>query len=365
MAHSWTRLQTAQTCGQKYKWRYQKGYVERPSAASRPLVLGSAVHKGIETYLRVITEVQHELEFVPDIEKARAEVDAFQAVRDYIKGETRPNQQRYDDKSGLKAFDSEYYEMMREVEKTAVELLEFYLPTIPATWRIATKGQVIPGRYEGNPQGDELALEWKIYHDFPMGEEFTGIVDAVIHDSESGATLLVDWKVKGNFPLDDKAALDGQLHLYAAVLNEHGAAIREVCMYQMKSTLPANAEISAVTGEPLTGRSGYATTWEHWRATLPMGVDASKFEDKMRPKMKDMSYFLRPIYSPVTRHSTQFALDNAHQAVRMVDNNTLPAKLSSYDCNFCPYFRLCDALKYGGNVEMVVDLAYDREEPHG
>ncbi len=360
MAYSHTRLQTAQQCGQKYRWRYQNGIKERPSASSRPLILGSAVHAGIEEYLRAKTER-------PTLTPLGLLKLAQMAAVEYVKGETQPNIRKFMD--GKQVFDSEYYEMMRKVGQEAAVLLEHYIPTIPDSWRIATKAQVIPSRYVGkgtiaDELGQQLALEWEIRHTFPGGEEFTGIVDAVIIDIESGAVLMVDWKVKGQFPMDDKASLDGQLHLYAAVLNSAGAQIREVCMYQMKSDGPAPVELGQGVknkGEILTGRDSYATTWEYWCSTLPMGVDPAKYEKTMKPKMKTIDYFIRPVFSPVTRHSSQFALDNAYQAIRMIENDTLPAVLSAYTCNFCPFWRLCDAKRYGGNIETLVDMAYERD----
>lgn len=356
MAYSHTRLQLVQQCGQRYRYRYQNGIKERPSAASRPLILGSAVHAGIEEYLRAKTER-------PTLTPLGLLTIAQLAAQEYVKGETQPNVRKYVD--GKQVFDTTYYEMMREAALAASTLLMHYIPTIPDSWRIATKRQVIPSRYPADDRrGDELALEWQIRYTFPGGQEFTGVVDAVILDIETGMVTMVDWKVKGQFPMDDKAMLDGQLHLYAAVLNAAGANIREVCMYQMKSEGPAVAELGQGAknkGQVLTGRDSYATTWEYWCETLPMGVDPKKYEATMKPKMKTIDYFIRPVTSPVTRYSSEFALDNAYQAVKMIENDALPAVLSAYTCNFCPFWRLCDAKRYGGNLDMLIDMAYDRE----
>ncbi len=356
MAYSHTRLQLVQQCGQRYRYVYQNGIKERPSAASRPMVLGSAVHAGIEEMLRAKTER-------PTLTAKGLLTLAQMAAQEYVRGETRQGVRKYVD--GQQVFDSGYYEMMREVALAASTLLQHYIPTIPDSWRIATKRQVIPSRYaEDDKRGDELALEWTIRYTFPGQQEFTGVVDAVIIDIATGMVTMVDWKVKSQFPMDDKAMLDGQLHLYAAVLNSAGANIREVCMYQMLSSGPAVAELGQGAknkGQVLTGRDSYATTWEYWIETLPMGVDASKYEGTMRPKMKTIDYFIRPVTSPITRHSSEFALDNAYQAVKMIENDALPAVLSAYTCNFCPFWRLCDAKRYGGNLDTLVEMAYDRE----
>lgn len=356
MTYSHTRLQTAMKCGQLYRWRYQQRIKERPSVGSRPMILGSAVHAAFEEALRAKTER-------PTLKLEGLIALAVMHAREYIKGETQPNVRKYE--NGVQVYDSDYYEMMRLLGDEAAELIVHYLPTVPDSWRIATKRQVIPSRYPaGDKRGDELALEWQIRHTFPDGQEFTGVVDAVIVDINTDALLMVDWKVKSQFPTDDKAALDGQLHLYAAILNHYGANIREVCMYQMKSTPPAPAETGKGAknkGEILTGRDSYATTWEHWCATVPMGTNVSKYEASMKPKMKTMDYFVRPVYSDVTRWSSQFSLDNAVQAIRMIENDTLPAVLNAWTCGYCQFARLCDARKNGGNIDTLVQLAYDRE----
>lgn len=286
--------------------------------------------------------------------KAKAAIAAW-AVK-----ETKPNHTRYDWDSSSWVLDVEYYEVMREVEQTAFELVKYYAPYIPASWRVATKREVIPARYAPNSvRGQELAIEWAFEHPLPDGSLLTGIIDIALVDEETGDVFLVDWKVKSDITHEDSMLLDGQLPLYAAVLREYGASINKVCYFQMRSTLPADPEIG-VGGNVLTGRKGYATTWAHWSSHLPMGVDASKYEATMRPKMKDDSYFVRPVFVYVNDTSSAFAMENMQKAVDMIQHGYLPARLLAYECKTCPFWRLCDAKRYGSDVDFVASLVVDK-----
>lgn len=363
MAYSHSQLKLARDCGQKWKWQYQHRVKERPSANSRPLVLGSAVHAGIEAALRARTE-RKTLTMDGLVQLGRMH------AMEYVAGETQPNVTK-PNSAGTQVYNSDYYDMMREVGQTAAELVRWYFPRIPETWRIATKREVIPERYENDSAGDELALEWTIFHDFATDEEqeagiakdFTGVIDAVIMDTKDNTLKMVDWKVKGQPSYEDAAMIDGQMPLYAAILNHYGARIREVVMFQMRSEGPARAELGQGQknkGKILTGRDSYATVWEVWADSLPFGVDPEKYRLKMEPKMKTWDYFIKPVAYDITSRSSTFALSNARMTIDMIEAGHLPAKLDSYACGFCPFRKLCDIKVYGGNLDAMIDMAFTR-----
>jgi hypothetical protein len=357
--YSWTEVQLAEECGQKYIWRYQHqtdqgvGIRERVTAESRPMILGSAVHKGIETYLRLKSER-------PTLTHQGRLLLASEATRAYVKKDTKPHQQKWDWGTKQLIFDSDYYAMMTEVADAACEILMHYTPAIPADWQIATKDDVLPSRYD-DARGEQLTLEWEIFHTLPGGQGFKGIVDAVIKDG-SGNLFLVDWKVKSKFPWDEMASMDGQLHLYAAVLNANGANIKQVCMYQMLSNPPAVCATGTGKnlGQILTGAQTYATTWEYWCETAPMGTNLAHYEPIMRPKLKTMDYFIRPVYSPITKASSAFAISNFQKGVDMIEAGHLPARVSTYTCQSCFFASLCDAKRYDTDLDFIIERQFDK-----
>lgn len=374
---SWSSMQSYLTCPRKYELSYVSGLQRKPSADHRNLMLGSAFHAGIQAAL--LAEYSSSLHMMAMTTEwmVKAAVDAARA---YIREHTVTDKMVRDYTApGAMVLDFDYYNMVREVGVLVVELLRYHIPLLGLGSRyiVPSVGDVVrglPPEYRHADGADPVpAVEW--HFEYPLMDNVTlsGYIDAVLWDTQTNEYVIVDWKTRGNFPFDDDALIDGQLHLYAAVVNDlseymHGAhpeaaPIHNVVMWQFKTKTPSPASISKKTLLPNVGAKSYDTTWEVWCATLPAGINPDDYVD-LKAKMKTDEDFQRRVVAPVTALSTTLARENAEAAVRAIQwqlqsNHPAPAVLSSNGCKFCDFAMLCrNPLRYGGDVQTMLDEHY-------
>lgn len=341
---SWTSMQTFMSCQRKYELAYIEGLTAKPSTNSTGLFFGTAIHAGIHEYLL----------------SGKVSL-AIRKAEDTLRSLTPPAVSVYNPVTKQHVLDQEFYEEMRLLHLKAGEVLRFYLPQLG----IGTKYRVISvGEMLGH--GPEYDIRPVLELNVQMGD-IQGIVDAVLEEINTGERVVFDWKTRQALGNETLAMVDGQLHLYAAMLRNMGAVnITKVCMVEFKTSLPKPVELSAKDKQPLTGRASYDTTWEYWVSSLPAGIDPAKYEEVMKPKMKRIEDFMRFTEMPVTDVSDAEARRNAEwiaKLMREVDvyGEPLPAVLGSNACKFCPFARLCAGpLRYGGDVESILDIYYDR-----
>ena len=371
---SWSAMQSFLSCQRKYHLAYHERLERKPSAEHRNLMLGSAVHAGVEAALQFVFEADKSQnvwtrDWLTSV--------SAQAARDYITGNTVQHKVVRDPNSNQILPDHDYYNMLREVELLAVELLRFHIPMLQLGQRylIPTVDDVLSGE-PPTYRGETPAIEWHFAVPLDDNTTLSGYIDTVLWDTEEQDYILLDWKTRGSFPHDTMALIDGQLHLYAAIVNDLAMEqsgtkpITRVVMYQMRTKTPSPASISKRTGLPNTGAQSYDTTWEYWVATLPKGLanKAKHYEAEMRPKMRQNSDYQHPIASVVTDVSSQLALDNARATVasiRAALNSGMPlaAILSSNGCKWCDFMPLCiNTLRYGGDARHIIADLYQYKE---
>lgn len=325
------------------------------------MIFGSAFHKGIETALRMAAMGRHTTE--------QYVAGAIRDARKYII-ETTPSGLTTRDAKGNVIPDQDYYIAIEDVKQGVAELLRYHIKVlgfgshfhdrfiVPTISDLAQGGPPVTGpAFMSEP-----LIEYHFEYPLTGSIMLSGYVDAILWDIELQQYVIYDWKTRTQFPFDQYAELDGQLHLYAAIINRlfPAADIREVRMYQMLTKPPQPASISKKTGVPNTGAATYNTTWEVWCATLPKGLRPEQYADVMEGKLKTDEDYYRVIALPITEFSSQEAIDNAVYISEMMDgsfrgNLGLPAVLSSHACKFCDFAMLCGgALRYGGDVSSVL-----------
>lgn len=371
---SWSAIQSFLSCQRKYDLTYNENLQRKPSAEHRNLVLGSSFHAGLEAALQYTFEVDSE-------QMAGTETHmitrAIKAARQYIEQSTVLNKEVKDwENGGQLTRDNDYYNMLGDVTGIVAELLRFHIPLIGlgSRYTVPTIADVLSGEPPVYREPLLPAIEWHFEYSVDADTLLTGYIDSIVWDNDNEEYVMIDWKTRGSFPDDRMAMIDGQLHLYAAVVNQlaynnSGATpINKVVMYQMKTKTPSPASIHAKTGVPNTGAASYDTTWEYWVATLPKGIKAERYWEVMQHKVKQPTDFQRQIDAAVTDISSSLALDNIYAAVDSIraaldSGKPLAAILSSDKCKWCDFVMLCgNVLRYGGEVNSLLNEFYQHRD---
>jgi PD-(D/E)XK nuclease superfamily len=360
---SWSAMQSFLTCPRKHHLTYLQNLQKKPTAEKARLVFGSAFHKGIETALHMSVRGRHSLETY--------QTEAVAAARKYVTDNTVSGLTVRNHKGEL-VTDTEYYNSMADVKASVGDLLRYHIKVmgfgshfhdrfiVPALSDLAM-GEAPSAVMDANALP---LIEYHFEYELLSNVVLSGYVDAILWDVELGQYVIYDWKTRTQFPFDQYAEIDGQLHLYAAVINELFplANVSEVRMYQMLTKPPQPASISK-KGVPNLGAASYNTTWEVWCATLPRGLVAEHYREALEGKLKTDEDFYRVVSVPITRYSCHEALDNAVTIAHMIEPayewDAPPAVLSSNGCKFCEFAMLCGGvLRYGGDATSVLTEHY-------
>lgn len=347
MPNSWSELTTFMSCNRKWELSYVEGLQKKPSREYANRYRGQAFHTGIADFI-----VHRDIEQA--VKKAQSELIDMTVLNKLVYS--------YEDKSY--AIDTEYYELMEELRTEVTAILRYQLPLIPTNYRVVTTGEFF------NAEGDAPMIEYRFDYSSPSGNIISGFVDAVLHDGTE--YIVVDWKLRKSFPFDEMALIDGQIHLYSAVLNElsrhvGGHSITGAIMWQFSTSTPKPARINK-DGTPSVAVQD--TTWDHWCATLPVGIKAEKYEAEIRPKLKENSDYVRLAVTPITDVSSNQALDNAEGIIeavtfarsRLDSGRPLPASLGSHSCQFCDFVKLCSVpFRFGGDATEIIETEYDKK----
>lgn len=374
---SWSAIQSFLSCQRKYDLTYNENLQRKPSAAHRNLILGSAFHAGLEEALLDTFEGEyHQMVGTQEWCVSRA----VAAAKRYIAQSTVKNKEIKDwENGGVKVRDDQYYAMLLDTEVVVTALLRFHIPLIGLGTRytVPTVADVLSGQppeYRGTDGTPIPAIEWHFEYQLDPDTVISGYIDSIVWDNEVGEYVMIDWKTRGTFPDDAMAMIDGQLHLYAAIVNDmalqHSGVtpINKVLMYQMKTKTPSPASIHAKNGTPNTGAASYDTTWEHWKATLPKGINPDRYYEVMKNKVKQPTDFQRLVDAAATEVSGMMALDNIRAAVSSIrsaldSGKPMAAILSSDKCKWCDFMMLCgNVLRYGGDASTLLSEFYQTRD---
>lgn len=361
LSHS--RITSYLTCNRAYELKYVEGLKPRHGDDKAAPFLGSAFHAGIAEALKRAYAGE-----TPD-EQLKA---GKKAAQKWIDDNTRLDKQKYVDGVGW-VHDADYYQMTNDTYSKAYELMNYYYPKLG----IGTRYKVLDTTHFWSE--DDVLKEPLVEYEFQVpingvpDVELKGVVDAILLDTETGETVIIDWKTRSGLGSDMYAMIDNQLYLYAMVFSQitERTKIDRAVMWQIKAKTPGAASISQAKGKgfglPNTGAASYDTTWEMWVKTLPDGIDPAEYEELMKPKLKSLSDFMRPVDLMLTAEAIQATLDNFKvTAANMVRDTALyeetpaPASLNIKVCQYCPFARLCvGALRHGGDVAHIVEQFYD------
>lgn len=343
----WSSIGAFMKCQRRYEYAYFRKLV-RKGRPSRPLLLGSVVHAGLQGALvHSYTDPN-----ATDRELVKAAILGTQLYR-------RQNQDmKAVDWKGER--DENYFIAWMDVMKTAEQILSYQVPRIGLgkRWRVASTSDVFGA--ENAPM-----VEYNFHAMLDKDTELTGTIDAVMRDTETGELVLFDWKTRGAMPDERLVDMDGQLKFYAMALELMGSApIRRVVQYQIKNTAPKPAELTEKKKQ--VSRGNISSTWEVWSASLiGLGYNPNDFLD-MRDKLPHEREFTNPIETMlndvIINRYTQNVLMIA-RAVRFAETNgEFPALQSIANCKYCEFAPVCSIGEAGGNVDFVMQTEYETGE---
>lgn len=371
----WSSILAFMHCQRKYQLAYVKNISRKPGIDSRALILGSHVHAGIQAALESSFKGR-------DTDKQV--FAAIAAVRQYNRENTELGRTVLDYETRSQVRDDEYYAMMTDVLIQAEMMLRFQIPRIGlgTKYRVASVGEVLHGSAGIGVLDVEPMIEWKFEQTFqspnPIGFQpaikgvkgghvyqdyiITGTIDTVLQDIETGEYLIFDWKTRSVMPREKLVDLDGQLRLYAAIVNRLAGrtVITQTCQYQMRTSVPKQAEL---TTKGKVSMAAIASTWAVWsKSLIDMGLDPADYEEQMRPKLRAETDYTNPIFTPVTPLSSKLILENVlriGEAIRYAEtHNSWPSIPSLTGCQFCSFTNICRVQDFGGDVDYVVESEY-------
>lgn len=349
-------------CHRKYNLSYNEGLTRKPGIASRARMLGSHVHAGLQAALLTAFEA-------PDAPADHLVAAAVRAVREYNRDTTVPNQERYDYETRQMVSDAEYYALVTDVYYQALDIVRYQIPRIGlgTRWRVASEREVLFDVGGDNTPMVEWTFQVPYTHDgyVPV---ISGTVDTVLIDNQTGERVLFDWKTRGIMPDSRLVDLDGQLKLYAAILNllAEAPVITQTCQYQIRNTVPQPAKLTEKTRK--LSMAAIASTWDVWADSVrALGLDPEDYREQMEPKLRSEEDYTMPVYSPVTPAMSDIVIRNTlaiGDAIRHATaTQSWPAIPSMTGCQFCEFKSLCRVMDYGGDVAFVLDTEYVQTDP--
>lgn len=240
-------------------------------------------------------------------------------------------------------------------ERTAQQ----YQELMPAVERIATRYHNTRGRDDAERYTVVLNEE-RIRTQINPHVVSESVIDLVLHERDwPERTFVVEHKSTGNVPPPSVRTRDLQTLLYAEVLHrERGIRIDGVLWNYLSTKEPTIPEPLKTGG--LTRRKDIDTTWDIYAtAVRDAGYDPAAYAD-MRERLdgRELTRFFPRYEAVIVADPAVLLRDYEARAVQM-DNTvsawergySVPIRTLSHDCDYCPYFRLCEAELTGGDSD--------------
>ena len=266
---------------------------------------------------------------------------------------------------GMNEFPTAEPDVLFAAADNAKKMLQHYIPNLP----IGEGQRYVPATYgelgvatppEGNTLEDAI-VEWRVEQELD-GIQYVGYVDAILKDTYSSEFVIVDWKTKARFTSTDVAAMDSQLDLYALMLRRMGYAISKTVMWQFRSSPPVPARINKDMTPSVASQN---TTWDIWCATLPVGIDPTRYEAQVRDKLKTWDYFILPVetmlFDSVVEEMSK-TLAQAETEIRRIYAGENAGVYNTYVCRDCRFNRVCAGLRNGVPLENLREVFFAEEE---
>lgn len=240
-------------------------------------------------------------------------------------------------------------------ERTAAQ----YQELMGACERIATRYHNARGRDDAE-RYEVVINEERIRTPINANIISESVIDLVLRERAwPGRMLLSEHKSTGNVPPSSVRTRDLQTLLYAEVLErERGIRVDGVLWNYLATKEPTVPEPLKSGG--LTRRKDIDTTWEVYaQACLDAGYDPAGYAD-MRERLdgRELTRFFPRYEAVIVADRGVLLRDYEARAVQMDNARSawergyaVPIRTLSHDCDYCPFFRLCEAELTGGDTD--------------
>lgn len=233
--------------------------------------------------------------------------------------------------------------------------------------RITDRYFVVHGRSDAE-RYKVILVEQYLNLEISDGIRSTGIVDLVTQDLETGRLNLWEHKSTQNIPQDSVRLRDFQTMLYAVKLRwQSGMIIDSVVWNYMRTREPTVPE--QLKSGSITKRKDIDTTWAVYAGAIedaggdPNSLEYLEVKERLLPR-ENVIYF--PRYEKVIVVEEGVLMDDyIAEAQRMrrarsdwAHGVAKPIRSISRDCDYCEFFRICEAALTGGDEDDVIRLRF-------
>lgn len=245
------------------------------------------------------------------------------------------------------------------------ELAQEYDDLLPSVVRILGRYYHVRGKHDAQKY-DVLMVEETVRVRIAPATVSTSIIDLVLRDRQTGVVWLVEHKSSGNIPDSSVRLRDFQTLLYATVLEQtRGIHVDGVLWNYLRTKEPTWPEV--LKNGTLSRKANIDSTWEVYRhAIQERGLDPAQYED-MRLRLEgreETVFFQRHEHIIVTDPTILLAdyIDTAKvvktKRRQWEQGRARPLRSLSRDCNWCPYYRLCETVITGGDEEDIIRMRF-------
>ncbi len=348
-----SEISTYRTCPQKHDYIYNQR-LARQYQETGPMRLGTVYHELMAAVLKAGYYKNTPENHVPQL------IDWVAKMWDKAKRPEKTIQFE-----GVEYPDTEFYERWEEVIATAKIMARVTVENLDIFNRftVLDTDAFAP---EYRPDGTPVPLiEYKIsYPVIGTDYVFSGVIDAVVRDNNTGHIVVLDWKTKASFISVDDEIMNMQVGLYQHVLLQLGVNVTRGLIYQIKSSIgvPELNQPDKKTGIAPMSRRVIATTWELYsEALVKNGLNPDDYLDmkeKLISKPDELIQaldvyrsptYLTNIWQQLKVHLTHISQDTGDRAMVL-----------GFSCYSCPFKQLCRYKLEGWPIEEVINEFFIR-----
>lgn len=334
---SLSAFQSWQKCEQKYYYGYVRGL--RPRDQFLAPTLGRILHTYLEGYYNALSIGE-----TPENAHLRSQLSTSTKYTPEIRGYINV---------ALAAGQEELARELNDLLGSAGRITDRYY---------YARGRADSERFK------VLHVEKRLRLEIAPNIRSNGIVDLITEDQETGRLNLWEHKSTKNIPEGSVRLRDFQTMLYAIkVRMQYGIIVDSVIWNYLRTKEPVVPEV--LKSGSITKRKDLDSTWEVYSAAIraangnPNSLEYAEVKERLFGREQTIFF---PRYEQVIVVSEDLLMhDYIVEAKRMALSRAnweagvgKPIRTISRDCDYCEFFRVCQAALTGGDEEDVISLRF-------